>query len=498
MAGLRTSRPMQDQVLKLFLDGHKIRKIQRSTGLSRNTVRAIIRAADTAASSVTEENPKTPTWVTEIDWERLKQEHSRGVTLKILHREVASAHVTYKMFWHEFRRRQPSLQNISIRLDHKPAEFIYFDFCDGISIVDRQTGLLTKTQLLVGVLPFSSKTTAEFVLNQKQPTLFRAIERAFHRFGGLTPYVTVDNLKSAVSKGHTYDPLTNPTFTEFANHWNFATIPARPYKPRDKAAVETAVGVIQRQFFNQVRNQNFFSLQELNDALFKYLEQLNNDPMKDHAQASRNDRFKTEVPVLKPLASEPFELVHWKHAKVHSDCHIQIEKYFYSVPYKYVGQSVRVRIGSHKIEVFSQNSDPIATHLKLVGLVKSSTLDSHYPNEKIAIARFEVKSALKSASLVGPETLALTENLLNGDYPLKFLRRIQGILRLQKTYSSAALEFAAKQAMLFNKKTYPYLKNTAANFHINGYSPKLKLVHTPPLRSPETSFLHSYPQNPTQ
>ena len=94
----------------------------------------------------------------------------------------------------------PSTKKVTIRLEHKPGERIFFDFADGIPITDRKTGEKTKTQLFAGVLPFSSFTVGEFVLNQKQPTFIRAIENAFYQIGGVTPYVTVDNLRSAVTK----------------------------------------------------------------------------------------------------------------------------------------------------------------------------------------------------------------------------------------------------------------------------------------------------------
>ena len=117
----------------------------------------------------------------------------------------------------------------------------------------------------MGVLPFSSYTFGEFVSDQKLPTFIGVQERMFAYFGGVTPYLVVDNLKSGVhSAPICYDPDVNPTYCDFANHMGFAVLPARPYKPRDKGSGESTIGVIQRDFFQEVRNRVFYSLSELN------------------------------------------------------------------------------------------------------------------------------------------------------------------------------------------------------------------------------------------
>jgi transposase len=468
---LRTSRPMQEQIKLLFSQGHGIRRIVEITGKSRNTVRAILRLSETAASSTPP--CEQPSWHQALDWPAIAQAVSRGVTIKVLHQEHAPI-VGYKTFWDELRRRSPvRAKTPTVRLDHKPGEFVYFDFADGIDITDARTGAKTKTQLFVGVSPFSSFTVGEFVLNQKQPTFLRAIENAFTKLGGVPQYVTVDNLKSAVHRSHLYDPEVNPTFIEFANHWGFAAIPTRPHRPRDKAAVEAAIGVIQRQFFNEVRERTFYSLSELNSALKAFLDRLALEPMKDHGDVSRMDRFATERTLLRPL-KDPFEIVEWRRAKVHSDCHIQVERKFYSVPFKFVGHEVRVRISQRKIEVFSlEGTDSLAVHPRLTGTELTSTADAHYPSEQVGLARFEVKTALKVAERIGPHTLNMVSELFKGSQPLKFLRRVQGILKLRDTVSPDALEFASQKALLFKKMNYGFVKATALHFQNGGPGPRL-------------------------
>jgi transposase len=67
----------------------------------------------------------------------------------------------------------------------------------------------------------------------------------------------------------------------------FAVLPARPAKARDKASGESAIGVIQRGFFQEVRNRTFYSLSDLNAAFRRYLDRLNHAVMKDYGISCR-------------------------------------------------------------------------------------------------------------------------------------------------------------------------------------------------------------------
>jgi hypothetical protein len=307
------------------------------------------------------------------------------------------------------------------------------------------------------------------------------------RFRPLSPYLVVDNLKSGVHKADLYDPDINPSYCDFANHMGFAVLPARPYKPRDKGSGESNIGVVQRGFFQEVRNRVFYSLEELNEALRQYLERLNHQLMKDYG-VCRAQRFEEEKKHLKALPSSRFEISEWRTAKVHPDCHIQVEKNFYSVPFLYVGQKVRVRLTDKMVEVFSEDSQPISAHSRLTGIGKFSTYDSHYPEKKLSVARFEVHHAKEQAKKLGAHVEQLVEKLLSTDYPLRHLRRVQGLLRLAKRYpiTAEALDHACQRALSFNKTRLAYIKDCALYFVSHGQRPTLLA----PNRQPDTIHLH--------
>lgn len=483
MARTRMSIPMQNQVLELHSQGRSVRSIAKILKKDRRAVARVIERGKA-------EHPAgfVPSWALEINWESVRAQYGKGVPLNILARENAVGKISYVQFWRQFQKQFPELPTVTMRLNHKPGEKSFFDWCDGIEIVNKETGEVTQTDFFCGVMAMSSMTYGEFTLSQRKEDLMRSMERAFRFFGGVTPYVTVDNQKAAVVRSDWYDPDLNPGFVDFANHWGFALIPARPKRPQDKGANESGIGVIQRQFFQEVRNKTFFSLEELNICFREYLNRLNTVKMKDWG-LSRSERFEGEKNLLKSNPTNNWEPSEWKTPKVHTDCHVQVLKKFYSVPFKYVGQEVRVRITAKLIEVFDQDLNPVCVHMRLHGTETRCTEENHYPEEKVAVANFSVKQALFDAKKIGSATEQLVKSLLETSQPLQHLRRVQGILRLyqSKQVSREALEYACKMGLTFNKTRYDYIRSAANHFDKSGMKPNI--VRTAPVRESGTVYL---------
>lgn len=497
MAQERISGPMQEQIKKLLAEGHSIRKVSEALGVSRQTVRKFGRKRGgqeqqpPQSVSLAQVSPEGDTkelapWEQAIDWASVRAAVTSGATIKQVHAEQAPE-VSYTRFRRTLHRRAAPPPAIALRLTHQPGEKVQVDYCDGIMLVDRSTGEGRKTQFFCGVLPFSSFAFGEFVADQKLPTFLESHERMWSYFGGVTQYVVVDNLKSGVKKAHRYDPDVNPTYCDYGNHQGFAVLPARPYKPRDKACIEATIGAIQRGFFQEVRRKIFYSLAELNAEFRVYLDEFNQRIMKDYGQ-SRAERFLAEKTRLHPMAQTRFEISEWCSCKVHPDCHVQVEKNFYSVPFLAVGSVVRVRKTARLIEVFSSNHEALAVHGRLKGTGQFSTDERHYPEEKVSLARFDVCMALREAERIGPQTQKVIHQLVHGSHPLRYLRRVQGILRLRKSpqITSEALEYGAGMALKFRKLRLGYIKSCAEHYAVNGSRP----IGVSPRREQGEVFLH--------
>ena len=513
----RTSMDVQNQIFLLYDRGYSLRNISRCLDVSRNTIRkfvrekksqktkgivkedlstsydepqgAVINTEDTIVSD--DKDLKLPKWLSVSDLVWIEKERHKGIAYKTLYCELKPP-ITYWTFWNCVRdllgRKTPK---ISVRLTHQPGEKVQVDFTDGVTLVDPQTGEEKKTQLFVGVLPFSQLTFAIFKENQKLPSFIEAHEAMWRFFGGVTPYVVPDNLKSAVAKAHLYDPDRNKTFCHYANGAGFAVLPARPYHPRDKGAVEVACRILQDQFIQQVRHRKFYSLHDLNASLFQYLKQLNHAVMKDYG-VSRWDRFQEEKQHLKPVPEKMFEFAEWKLCKVHPDCHIQVQKCLYSVPFAYVGKQVRVRVGPHLVEVFdSETQQSLTSHVRGKRIGERITKTEHWPPQKADLLSFDFAQAKREAQKIGPETSALVENLSKTPYPLQYLRMLQGFLRLlhKGEYSQEDAEYACKMSLATKRFRLMFLKQCCQQHKGLGNKP------IPSVRAPKrdlsTLFLHS-------
>ena len=489
----RISGPMREQIKHLLENGHSIRKVAQALGVSRQTVRKFGRERaeakppeEGAEDVVVADSLPGAVWAQAIDWQAVRAAVSGGATIKQVHAEWAPE-VSYTRFRRMLHLRAAPAKQVAIRIVHEPGRAAQVDYCDGVMIVDRVTGEVSKTQFFCGVLPFSGYTFGEFAMSQKLPSFIESHERMWSYFGGVSQYVVVDNLKSGVKRAHRYDPDVNPTYCDFANHCGFAVLPARPYKPRDKACVEATIGAIQRGFFQEVRTRTFYSLSELNAAFREYLKRFNAVVMKDYGQ-SREERFLAEQKQLSPVPSLRFEIAEWCSCKVHPDCHIQVEKNFYSVPFLAVGSTVRVRKTQRLVEIFTLGHEPLAAHSRVRGTGKFSTDERHYPDEKLSIARFDIHVAQRESQRIGPSTHEVVHRLVRDKHPLRYLRRVQGILRLAKspTLTNDAMEYACGMALKFGNLRLEYIRSCAEHYRQNGQRPVLV---APPRELGEV-FLH--------
>ncbi|MCP5001670.1 MAG: IS21 family transposase, partial [Hyphomicrobiales bacterium] len=198
-----------------------------------------------------------------------------------IHLESRKPNVTISLLWEEYRaehpdgygrtqfcehyRRWKGKLSPTMRQTHVGGEKMFVDYGGStFDVVDPLTGEVHQAQLFVAALGASNYTFAEATWTQAMPDWTGSHTRAFDYFGGVPCQVVSDNLKSAVIKACFYEPEVNRTYTDLARHYGTAVLPARPYKPRDKAKVEVAVQIAQRWIQARLRKQTFFSLEELN------------------------------------------------------------------------------------------------------------------------------------------------------------------------------------------------------------------------------------------
>lgn len=210
------------------------------------------------------------------DWKEIHQELKRkGVTLQILWEEYKRKNPTgyqYSRFAYLYRQWAKSL-DVWMPQIHKAGDKVFVDY-SGLTVPIWAINLKEinfKAEIFVSVLGASDLT---FCVGSKDQTLENWIEshcRMFEYYEGIASLIVPDNLRSAVSKANRYEPLCNLTYDEMARHYNCAVMPARGYKPRDKAKVEKAVQTIQRRILAPMRDVQHTSLESLNQGIKEHL-----------------------------------------------------------------------------------------------------------------------------------------------------------------------------------------------------------------------------------
>ena len=239
-------------------------------------------------------------------------------------------------------------------------------------------GSVSAAQLFVAVLGFSNKTFAQAFANQQLASWIAAHCHAYAFFHGVAKATVPDNPKTAVTKACRYEPTLHRTYQDMGAHYQTAIIPARPRKPRDKPKVETGVQIAERHILAALRDQRFFSVAELNQAIAPLIVKLNDKPFQK-LEGTRNSWFEAhEKAKLLPLPATPFELATWSFAKVNIDYHVMVENHGYSVPYTLIHEQVDVRLTDKTVELFKAGKR-VAAHVRSYRSGLFTTLDEHRP-----------------------------------------------------------------------------------------------------------------------
>ena len=162
------------------------------------------------------------------------------MTLALLWQEYKAAHpegMQYSWFCKHYRAWTAKL-DVVMRQEHRAGEKVFVDYAgQTVPVVDRETGELRQAQVFVAVLGASNYTYAEATWTQTLADWIASHVRAFEFYDGCSELLIPDNLRSAVSRAHRYEPDSNPTYHDLACHYGVAVLPARVRKPRDKSLV---------------------------------------------------------------------------------------------------------------------------------------------------------------------------------------------------------------------------------------------------------------------
>lgn len=396
-------------------------------------------------------------------------------------KELSRAHVKRRTIWEEYIMEHPDgyrysqfcyhlsqlkdARHPSAILEHAPAEKLYVDFAgDTITYIDRTTGEIREAQVFVACFPYSDYTFILAVPSQRTDDFLYALSNGLKHFGGSPKVLVPDNLKAAVIKADKYEPELNRVMEDFANHYGFVVLPARPKRPKDKVAVENQVKIIYTRVYAKLRNETFFSIEDINKA-FEIKTREHNQTRMQQKPYSREEKFLAEEKtLLKELPPTDFELKYYTELTVgHNNCiYLGRDKHHYSVHYGYIGRKVSVIYTRTLVRVYCQG-ECIATYGREFGYgytTRKEHLCSTHQHYRDRSPEYYIRLAGKRS---GSLALLITRNFEKEEIPEVVYKRCEGLMSLQRKTDPEVFERACRYALDNNLLSSKSLKKIIEN-----------------------------------
>lgn len=460
------------EVLRLrALLGENLSAISAGAGLARSTVRRYLQRADLAglggAAALDGMNddaveaalfPPAPAEAATRplpDWEYVDQELRRH------------KHLTRKLLWLEYRAihsdgyefsqfklllaqwQKAAGRGLSMRQIHRAGAVVQVDYAgDTVGVVDADA--LRQAQIFVACLPCSGLIFAEATWSQTSQDWLMSHVRMFGFLGGSVELVVPDNLKAGVTHPSFYDPVINASYTALLQHFGAGALPARKRRPRDKSAVENGVLQVERWILAALRNRQFFSLAELNQAVALLVTELNDKLLSPPREGSRRSLFEAvERAALKPLPSEPYVVGEWKiECRVNPDYHVGLDHNFYSVPHELAGKRVDAFLTAASVQILHRG-ERAASHVRATGKNQWTTAPAHMPAAHVAVLNHTPEFVRAEAARIGIATAAYVERMLTAhDHVQQGVRSCLGVLGMVRKYPPEAVEAACRRALI--------------------------------------------------
>jgi transposase len=492
MANTTKSMLQVRRILQLLSEGHSKREASRQTGASRNTIDVyelrfhgsgksydeLLKSSDPdlaalvyAKETVKEPDPRRKYLNEHLDY-FLNELGRTGVTRELLwneYRQSAPESYGYSQFCEllskHSNKKSPVYHNTYI-----PGELTEIDFAGKkLSYVDRSTGEIVECPVLVCTLPYSSFSYIEPLASGKLDHLVPAMNRCVEYFGGATKVTLTDNMKQIVSQTNRYEPSFTLLAEQWSVHYNTTLKAARPAKPKDKPSVEKGVHLSYQRIYARMRNETFYSLEELRARVRELMEEFNDRLMFKQSVSRREKFISEEKHLLRELPAEPFMLKSLTKAKVKPNYHVILGEdwHQYSVPHQYIGQKVTIVYDEQVVEVFIDSIKRIAVHKRDCRRNGYTTLPEHMPESHLKYKEqkgWNEDDFIIKASKIGEQTRIAINKLLGAK---AFIEQTYdgclGVLRLADKYGNDRLEAACRRANTGSRINYKILHNILKN-----------------------------------
>ncbi len=351
-------------------------------------------------------------------------------------------------------------------LHHNAGDKLFVDFAGKkLSYTNIQTGEVVECQVFVACLPYSDYSFVMAVPSQCIEDFIYTLKCCLHEIGGVPKSLVPDNLKSAVIKANRYEPTINRALEDFANHYGTAVVPARAYKPKDKALVENQVNLIYTRVYAKLRNEIFFDIHALNKAIKEKTKAHNQTRMQQKPYSREENFLANEKHLLAPLPVEDFEIKYYRQSTVAKNNHIYLsqDKHYYSVPYIHIGVKTQVIYTRNMVYIYVGGKQ-IAVHKRDYSQGKYTTKKDHLCSHHQHYLDRSPDYYIQKAKSKGENFHQfITAVFKQNRYPEQLYRTCDGLFSLQRKTETEKFNKACALSLEYKNYSYRFLTNIIKN-----------------------------------
>lgn len=388
--------------------------------------------------------------------------------LPYLQEEMKRKHVTLKLLWDEYVSEHPDdhysltqfrfhySQNTEAKKESPSTiladmrtggEKLFLDFTgDTMGYIDRETGEVVQCQAFV-----ATQRTEDFVY---------AVTQCLKHLGGVPKMLVPDNLKLAVVKTDRYEPSLNRVLKDMGNHYGTVVMPARPVHPKDKSNVEGSVRLVYMCVFAELRNETFFSIDELNAAASAKMQKHNQKCMQKNPYTRENRFLAIDRPNLGPLPPTDFEIVSYTDLKVASNCCIYLgrDQHYYGVPYRHISKTAHVAYTRTLVKVYI-DGELAATHARDYSKGRYTIVEEHLASKSSEYRGLSAAKYIERAGKVSKELGDVVRHIFyNSSMPAEtHYRTCDGLLSLQRSTDPVLFRTACETALRYGRCNYRFI-----------------------------------------
>ena len=488
MANLTISMSKIRKILRMNSQGRSTRFIAAQIDSSRNTVRKYLSAFKNSGFTFEEVNILNDKELEAI-FGKTRENNQPSSRMQSMQRcfphvdkELKKTGMNRQLLWEAYIKEFPDgykytqfctyynqwkvRVNPTMHMDHKAGDKLYVDFAgEKMTYTDKETGEIIEVEVFVAILGASQLTYVEAVMSQQKEDFIAACENTLHFIGGVPAAIVPDNLKAAVTKSSRYEPTLNETFEDFADHYGTTILPARAYRPRDKALVEGAVKITYTKIYVPVNQQTYHSLVALNAAILQALEVHNSQMLKGRNYSRKLQFEEIERQTLTPLPVLRYQFKKHFYARVIKNGHVNLgpDKHYYSVPYRFIGKRVKLLYSRTIVEIYS-NYERIALHPREKNPYGYTTDKEHMASAHRFKSDWTPDKFLDWAASIHEDVrLYILQILERKQHPEQAYKSCLGVLGFGKKAGNERLIMACQRGLSYGLYSYKTIQQILEN-----------------------------------